>query len=208
VITPVLSVHAIETESRANGPGIRAVVWLQGCPLACPGCFNPETHASGGRIVGIAELVDDLLAGATQPSGLTLTGGEPLAQPTGVAQLIALWKERTGTSVIVSTGFAWEEITSSPELTESIAGADLVVAGRYNERLHLGSMFRGSANKTYHFLTECFAIEDMIDVPEFEALISEDGRIHVSGVAGSTALANLLGYESWPIEDTQEIEHA
>ena len=44
-----IRLHAFESASRANGPGLRAVVWFQGCTLGCPGCFNPGTHnASGG----------------------------------------------------------------------------------------------------------------------------------------------------------------
>ena len=43
------AIHAIEPRSRANGPGARFVVWLQGCTLGCPGCFNPATHARRRR---------------------------------------------------------------------------------------------------------------------------------------------------------------
>ena len=50
-------IHAIEPRSRANGPGVRFVVWLQGCTLGCPGCFNPSTHAAaGGRELDLASL--------------------------------------------------------------------------------------------------------------------------------------------------------
>ena len=54
-------VHAIEPRSRANGPGARFVVWMQGCTLGCPGCFNPTTHdAAGGREVEVAEVAAQL----------------------------------------------------------------------------------------------------------------------------------------------------
>jgi len=50
-------VHATEPRSRANGPGARFVVWMQGCTLGCPGCFNPTTHdATGGREVTVEEI--------------------------------------------------------------------------------------------------------------------------------------------------------
>ena len=191
-----VSVHAVVTGSRANGPGARTVVWFQGCPLACPGCFNQETHVSGEDLVDISVLVDDLLARDAHPSGLTVSGGEPLAQPVALGELIALWNSRSGTSVIVSTGFEWAEIESDPLRAAGIKNADVVIAGRYNSRLHLGSTLRGSSNKTYHFLTDFFQINELIDVPEFEVVISPDGTVHVSGVAGSQPLADLLGFGS------------
>jgi pyruvate-formate lyase-activating enzyme len=43
-----IRVRAFEPASRANGPGLRAVVWFQGCTRACPGCFNPATHDPRG----------------------------------------------------------------------------------------------------------------------------------------------------------------
>src|SRR3972149_712339 len=46
----ILRLHALLPRSRANGPGMRAVIWFQGCTRGCPGCFNPETHASGSRL--------------------------------------------------------------------------------------------------------------------------------------------------------------
>ena len=52
-----LRLHAFLPRSRANGPGTRAVIWVQGCSLGCPGCFNPKTHAfSGGEEVPVEEL--------------------------------------------------------------------------------------------------------------------------------------------------------
>jgi hypothetical protein len=54
-----LRLHAFIPHSRANGPGCRAVVWVQGCTLGCPGCFNPETHDfRGGQWVGVDELFE------------------------------------------------------------------------------------------------------------------------------------------------------
>ena len=188
--------HAVMSRSRANGPGERTVVWFQGCPLACHGCFNQETHVPGENLVEVSELVDDLLERDATPSGLTISGGEPLAQPFALNKLIALWKARSGTSVIISTGYEWAEIETQPMRTAAIKGADLVIAGRYNARLHLGSTLRGSSNKTYHFLTDFFRVQELIYVPEFEVVISPDGSMHVSGVAGSQPLIDLLGHDS------------
>ena len=52
-----LRLHHFLPVSQVNGPGRRAVVWVQGCTLGCPGCFNPETHDAGN---GNLARVDDL----------------------------------------------------------------------------------------------------------------------------------------------------
>ncbi len=71
----VARVHAVEPRSRANGPGERFVVWLQGCTLGCAGCFNPLTHdAAGGSAIAIDELVARMAA-TRGIEGLTLSGG-------------------------------------------------------------------------------------------------------------------------------------
>src|SRR5512133_2341554 len=81
-----IRLHHFEPSGRVNGPGLRAVIWVQGCALGCPGCFNPETHVmTGGEIWPVEKLVERILENSTRPGdqrieGLTLSGGEPLHQ--------------------------------------------------------------------------------------------------------------------------------
>src|SRR5258706_14960618 len=97
-------IHATEARSRANGPGARFVVWMQGCTLGCPGCFNPTTHdAGGGREVDVADLAAELAATANI-EGLTLSGGEPLQQPDAAAALLAAARA-LGLSTLVFSGY-------------------------------------------------------------------------------------------------------
>jgi len=121
-------VHSVLAGSRANGPGQRFVVWSQGCALACPGCFNPETHDEAG---GAPRTVGELVAAALADEGIegvTLTGGEPLAQPAAVAAFCAGVRGALG--VIVLTGFTRAEIEADPARSLAVADADLVIAGR------------------------------------------------------------------------------
>ena len=73
-----LRVHDFLPASRANGPGLRAVIWVQGCSLDCPGCFNPETHSpTGGELVSIDALYRRIVAlKAPTIEGITISGGE------------------------------------------------------------------------------------------------------------------------------------
>jgi anaerobic ribonucleoside-triphosphate reductase activating protein len=102
-------IHAMEPRSRANGPGVRFVVWFQGCTLGCAGCFNPATHSGslGASRRSLAELyaeIDLAMIGAPI-EGLTLSGGEPMQQiQAGVFGLhkagdfcVAWWQPCVGT---------------------------------------------------------------------------------------------------------------
>ena len=85
-------IHSIETLGGVDGPGMRCVIFFQGCPLRCLYCQNPDTQCfEGGRDMSIAELMRTIER--TRPyfgpeGGVTLSGGEPLAQPEAVAKLL------------------------------------------------------------------------------------------------------------------------
>lgn len=175
--------HGVVPRSAANGPGQRFVIWSQGCALACPGCFNPETHtAAGGVTRTVDELVDEVLA---EPNleGVTLTGGEPLEQPAAVAAFCAALRARADLGVIVLTGFTRAEIEADPAKAAAVEGADLVVAGRFNQRLEVGAGLRGSANKVYWDRTGRYRPDELGAVPEMEVIIGADGMVTVTGMA-------------------------
>jgi anaerobic ribonucleoside-triphosphate reductase activating protein len=194
-------VHAVEPRSRANGPGVRFVVWSQGCTLGCPGCFNPQTHparpprggAGGGPAAGTAggwmagqwpaaELAAAAAGQAGQVEGVTLTGGEPLQQPAAVAAFCAEIRACTGLGIIVLTGYARAEIEADPGRAAAVADADMVIAGRYNSRLRIGAGLRGSANKQYWARTGRYTPADFDAVPDLEIAVAADGTVTVSGM--------------------------
>ena len=85
----MLNVHAILPRSRANGPGVRTVIWLQGCTLCCPGCFNPGTHSAEPRLLmPEADLLARIIADQHEIEGVSISGGEPLQQPEGLLAMI------------------------------------------------------------------------------------------------------------------------
>ena len=71
-----LKLHAFLPVSYANGPGRRAVIWLQGCSKACPGCFNPALKPKErGKVVSVAELFLRLKTLETEVEGVSISGG-------------------------------------------------------------------------------------------------------------------------------------
>ena len=93
---PTGRIHSLESFGAVDGPGIRYVVFFQGCPLRCLFCHNPDTWAfSEGTEMGVEELVAKIVDYRPfyRDGGVTLTGGEPLAQPEFAAALLRRLKE-------------------------------------------------------------------------------------------------------------------
>ena len=135
--------------SAANGPGERFVVWVQGCPLACTGCWNPDMWAFERRnLCSVEDLVADILA-TNGIEGVTFTGGEPFTQGRVLAEVGQLVRS-AGLSVFVFTGYNLDELTRS-EHQALLAVTDVLVAGRYVEaRLLTGIPWRSTANQQVH----------------------------------------------------------
>ena len=89
----------IEHDSIVNGPGLRAVVWTQGCPNHCKGCQNPETWDFNAGVLVDIEEVKDKLRSLKGQSGLTFCGGEPFVQPEACYELAKFAKEELGWTV-------------------------------------------------------------------------------------------------------------
>lgn len=177
-------VHSTIAHTSANGPGTRFALWVQGCTLACSGCFNPETHELVGHATTTGDVFGELLR-ALPIEGVTVTGGEPLQQPDALADFLGLMRSEPRTSAlsaVVLTGYAVAEIRADPRLSASVAFADTVIAGRYNARLHLASGLRGSNNKQYWHLSERYSDTEFAELPDSEILVAPDGTVTLTGM--------------------------
>ena len=86
-------IHSVETFGALDGPGIRYVLFLQGCPLRCAYCHNPDTWEMSGKTVKTAaQVVEDILRYShfIAAGGVTLSGGEPLLQADFCREVIEL----------------------------------------------------------------------------------------------------------------------
>lgn len=186
-MSATLRVHHFLPASRANGPGLRAVLWTQGCSLACPGCFNPETHPrQAGSDVPVADLLATIRSLSAEVEGLTISGGEPLQQAPALTSLLREVRAQMPLSVILFTGYTLAEIESRPALRGVLEYVDVVLAGRYDATQHVGRGLLGSANKTLCCLTPRYRPEDFADVPEAEVVVGPDGSIVLTGIAPLT----------------------
>jgi len=176
-------VHAIEARSRANGPGARFVVWLQGCTLGCPGCFNPGTHdAGGGTEIAIDELAAQLrVAREAGSEGLSLSGGEPLQQAAAAVAVLDAARA-LGMSTLAFSGYTVDEIRALPDGPAVLARLDVLIDGRYVAGERLATGLRGSANQRIQLLTDRYTLTDVERTPVGEVRIGPTGEVILTGV--------------------------
>jgi anaerobic ribonucleoside-triphosphate reductase activating protein len=193
---PRLRLHGVKPRTRANGPGVRYGVWFQGCTLACPGCFNPDTHPSGQPDSGdapapleleVAELVARIAAEADAGAieGVTLSGGEPFQQPRALLELCRTLRAGAATtslSILVFSGYTRREIEAQPLGPEILAALDVLVDGRYVEARRLGRGLRGSSNQKLHLLSDRYTAGDLETTPVAEIEVAPDGTVTLTGV--------------------------
>ncbi len=136
--------------SSVNGPGVRYVIFFQGCPHHCRECQNPETwDPLGGAEVPVEQVITEL-KGTRYLDGVTLSGGDPLLQPVAAARIAAAAKE-LHLSVWCYTGWTFEALmrgAAGESALQALEQMDVLVDGafRIEERTEQ-ALYRGSANQ-------------------------------------------------------------
>ncbi|KUN06184.1 radical SAM protein [Streptomyces yokosukanensis] len=151
-----LNVAATRVGTEALGPGVRSALWVQGCPFRCAGCMSADwIPFRPARLAQPAELAEELLADP-RVEGLTFSGGEPMAQAAGLAEVARLARETRDVSVICFTGYRLERLRTRPPfpgVPELLGGIDVLIDGLYVTGLDDGRGLRGSSNQRVHHLT-------------------------------------------------------
>ncbi|MBQ8295203.1 MAG: pyruvate formate lyase-activating protein [Clostridia bacterium] len=104
-------IHSFESFGTVDGPGIRFVVFLQGCPLRCQYCHNPDTWGAGGEEYTVDAVVERALRYKNyfgDKGGVTVTGGEPLLQIDFVTQLFTALKAKGIHTCVDTSGIAFQ----------------------------------------------------------------------------------------------------
>jgi anaerobic ribonucleoside-triphosphate reductase activating protein len=183
----ILNLHNWAPISKANGPGDRFVLWFQGCSLKCPGCFNVQTHSTAPHILMAHEDVADMIRGmGDKIEGVTITGGEPMEQSVGLLELLDALHKSASLSVVLYSGYTYEEIRILPHGPEILNHVDILIAGRFRRYLATPKGIVGSSNQEILFLSTRYTLLDLADWSEAELIIDKKGRITVSGVQAPT----------------------
>lgn len=182
-----LAVEVFDTD--AEGPGRRYAIWVQGCPMRCPGCCNPELLPTrGGRASTVEALFDRVLeAHERSPlEGVSLLGGEPFAQAAGLASLAEAVRE-IGLTVMIYSGYTLAELQAmtDPAVARLLAACDLLVDGRYDRtRPDRERRWIGSRNQVLHVFGDRYTHDD----PRFRASETIEFRL----------TAGQLTVNGWP----------
>lgn len=146
-----LKIAGIVEESIVDGPGIRFVVFTQGCPHNCEGCHNPQTHDyNGGKYIDIDEIIDKIDENPLL-RGVTLSGGEPFMQAKTLAKMIEKIDNKN-LDVITYSGFTYEQLLEKSNeencFLNLLEKTDILIDGRFeldNKKENL--KYRGSSNQ-------------------------------------------------------------
>lgn len=146
------------------GPFERAVIWVQGCPLRCPGCITPEgLPFEGGELYSVGELADWIVGECESRGveGVTFSGGEPFSQAAALCALVDAVRARRDFGVMCYTGWVHKRLlrSGSPEQLEFLSRIDLLVDGPYIESRHGDLLWRGSDNQRLIHLRERYKAE-------------------------------------------------
>ena len=149
-------VHSYETASRCDGPGLRFVLFVSGCPLRCSYCHNPDSwHLKDGLSMSARQVIDRLAGFASAlralDGGLTISGGEPLVQLAFTRQILSAAKKMGLHTAIETAGYLGDRVderylanldlvlldikSSDPDTYRNITGQELAPTLRFAERL-------------------------------------------------------------------------
>jgi anaerobic ribonucleoside-triphosphate reductase activating protein len=145
-----MRLSGIIPESVVDGPGLRIVIFTQGCPHQCPHCQNPETwDINGGKEFSVRQVIRNLKLHKKNKRGVTFSGGEPFLQAAELVQ-VAQAAFQLGWDIVTYTGFTYEELIADTNVdTKALLSAtDLLIDGKYIHTLrNIGLQFRGSSNQ-------------------------------------------------------------
>lgn len=199
--SPLLALSRVHYPVSALGPGKRIGIWFQGCPLRCEGCISPDTWAFAEPSLALEDLMQALTPWLATCDGITITGGEALAQFDALAALVRRLKTENAKSVLLFTGQNYDAVR--PQLAALSPCIDAVICGPYEARLPQTLALRGSDNQTLHCLTPLgedeFASYERPLQPEdktLDVMLDDDGTAWLAGIprrGDMRRLTRLLG---------------
>lgn len=187
-----LNIMGYVDESEVNGPGYRAVIWVQGCLRECPGCFNPASWSFEiNQLISIDSLVQKILSNSRN-EGVTFSGGEPFWQAPALAEL-ARQVKAAGLNVMSFTGFTLEQLRSphAPAGAQDLLDQlDLLIDGPYVKSLaiHSPNSLVSSSNQRVHIFNPALSNRLTWASDQIEIHVFKDGSRIITGYQGQMNL--------------------
>lgn len=188
-----VQLHRFLPLTTVEGPGRRACVWVQGCPIHCKGCGVPWTwNPKKGTKVSVETLWKQILESKQKENieGITFLGGEPFEQAEALAEL-GRRAQREGLSVMTFSGYYKEQLEElqKPFWQELYHVTDLFIDGPFEQdKLDHKRPWVGSTNQRFHFLTDRYKEfeSELSTVPDrLEIYFKKDGTVEANGMVPS-----------------------
>jgi len=146
-----IRLFGVVRESIVDGPGLRFVIFVQGCPHHCPGCHNPESHDPAGGYLSSTARIWKVLRENPSLRGVTFSGGEPFLWGNELAEIGRAARE-SGLDVMTYSGFTYEKLLekakTEPGVKKLLTVTNYLVDGPFVEaERDLSLKFRGSRNQ-------------------------------------------------------------
>ena len=221
----MLRVHSIETLGTLDGPGIRTIIFLQGCPLRCGYCHNPDTWSfEGGKLMTVEELYQKIMR--MKPyfkngGGVTFSGGDPLMQAAALRPLAKRLREAGVHTALDTSGAYWSE-----DVHLLLDDIDLVILDiKHTDSKMFEVLTQGDLNKTIYFLENLKSRgihywARQVIVPEFNDQVAQVKRFKQMVMSTTCDKIELLafhkmGMHKWeklgiisPFEKTPEMKES
>lgn len=152
-----IRLYGVVRESIVDGPGLRYVIFVQGCPHKCKGCHNPESHDPDGGFLSSTTKIWEHLIKNPSIKGVTFSGGEPFCQPEPLAEIGRCARER-GLDVMTYSGYTYSQLLKMAERDKGVhkllSVTNYLVDGPFVEaERDLSLSFRGSKNQNIYDIT-------------------------------------------------------
>lgn len=195
-----IQLHRFLPITTAEGPGKRACIWVQGCPIHCKGCGVPWTwNPNKGTKVTVDEIWEKVLESKEKHDieGITFLGGEPFEQAEALAE-IGRRAQAIGLSIMAFSGYYKEQLADMDKSgwKDLMDVIDLFIDGPF-EQDHLDKErpWVGSMNQRFHFLTDTYRHleKELVQVPDkLEIYLHKDGTMEANGMVPSEVWHRLF----------------
>ena len=158
-------------DSIVDGPGVRAVIFTQGCIHNCVGCHNPNTHSFKGGIMYDTNDINFKLSLLEGQDGITISGGEPFLQVDACLEIAMFAKERN-INIWCYTGFTFEQLISLGKLDEKylllLRCIDVLVDSKFKlEEKSYDLLYKGSRNQRIIDVRASIENEKVIELDQY-----------------------------------------
>lgn len=192
---PLLNLAAVCRKTGVLGPGSRAVIWIQGCPFRCQGCISPEWIPFKKAEQYDPQSLAQSLLSDPEISGVTISGGEPVTQSSGIVSFLEYCKRIREINVILYTGYYYENLLAFPArspVQRLLRLIDVLIDGPYVAHENDNRGLRGSSNQRIIHLTDQLIDYEFVIVQRQAEIQISNGVVFFKGVPPKGVLPGVL----------------